>query len=561
MGRTLRPSGTVRPLVSWLIVGALYGAITLAMATPFLDYREIGRASFAGDGRLIVWTMAWIARVLTEGYALFAAPMFFPAATPLAYTEHMLVLGILGTPIQLVTGNPVLAFNIVWLASFWANAMAAHALAFHLTRRHDAALVAGLTYGWSYFRVLHLAHLQLQWSAWLPLGVLLLHRWFLQPTLPRLGAAMLVSAAQMLTSWYMAVLTLILHGAWTIWLMMGRGRREWIRHLWALAAAAIAGAALLLPLVVPYLRVIRPTPQADVHGDSVGLLDYVAPPETTWAGVTLAAQSAYQGGQVWGEQTVFLGFIPLAFAILGLGRWRGTPEGDDARARTFFVLIAIVALALSLGPMGGFGPYDLLTRVPGLALFRAPARFALLVLLAVAMLAAFGSAAVWTALERKKGARLRRGLVAVVSLAMLFEWWPMTGTIPKAETRPVPIIYRAFEHLPPGAIVSLPDYATRPEWYVRADYLLYAAVHRRPIVNGYGRSDPPEYASIIEQLSTFPSSTSAELARALRVRYFVIHSEEMEGAAIIDRASRTVAFRLVTRAGGDAIFEVVEDNR
>ena len=76
-----------RTLASWLIVSVLYGVITLAMASPFLDYREIGRASFAGDGRLIVWTMAWIARVVTEGYALFAAPMCFSAATPLAYTS------------------------------------------------------------------------------------------------------------------------------------------------------------------------------------------------------------------------------------------------------------------------------------------------------------------------------------------------------------------------------------------------------------------------------------------------------------------------------------------
>ena len=484
--------GTVQPLISWLIVGALYGAVTLAMASPFLDYRDIGQASFGGDGRLIIWTMAWVARVITEGHALFAAPMFYPAAISLAYTEHMLMLGVLGTPIQLATGNPVLAFNIVWLASFWSNALAAHALAFHFTRRHDAALIAGLTYGWSYFRVLHLAHLQLQWSAGLPLGMLLLHRWFRAPTLPRLGAATMVSAAQMLTSWYLAVLTLILHGGWTMWLMTARGRREGTRHFGALATAALVGAILLLPLVRPYLRVIRPGPPAEVHGASVAVLDYIAPPETTWAGLTLAAHSTYRGGQVWGEQTVFLGWIPVAFAVLALTRWRGTAEAVGARARAFFVLLALGALAFSLGPMGGFGPYDLLTRLPGLDLFRAPARFALLVLLAVAILAALGSAAVWTALERTKGTRLTRGLVAVVSLAMLFEWWPVTGTIPRAETKPLPAIYRAFEHLPPGAIVSLPDYATRPEWYLRTDYLLYAAVHHRPVVNGYGRGDPPD---------------------------------------------------------------------
>jgi hypothetical protein len=43
---------------SWLIVAGLCLAITLVMATSFIDVRELATASFANDGRLIVWTLA-----------------------------------------------------------------------------------------------------------------------------------------------------------------------------------------------------------------------------------------------------------------------------------------------------------------------------------------------------------------------------------------------------------------------------------------------------------------------------------------------------------------------
>ena len=61
---------------------------------------------------------------------------------------------------------------------------------------------------------------------------------------------------------------------------------------------------------------------------------------------------------------MFLGWIPVAFAILAVRRRRENSGVCDARPRAFFVLIGIMALALSLGPLGGWGPYDLLTRVP-----------------------------------------------------------------------------------------------------------------------------------------------------------------------------------------------------
>src|SRR5262245_62952975 len=128
---------------SWPVVAVIYLAITLVMATSFVRLDELGEATFAGDGRLIVWTIAWTCHAILSRTPLFGANMFFPASNALAYTEHMLGLGLLALPLQLITDNPVLTFSILWLAAFWANAMAAHLLALRFTGRHDAAIAAG----------------------------------------------------------------------------------------------------------------------------------------------------------------------------------------------------------------------------------------------------------------------------------------------------------------------------------------------------------------------------------------------------------------------------------
>lgn len=548
-------------LAPWLGVAGIYGLVTVLMIRPFVDLRTLGEATLPGDGRLIVWTIAWIGHAISNGLPLFDANMYFPSGSALAYTEHMMTLGVMGWPIYLLTGNPVTVFSTLWLAAFWANGMGAHALAFRLTGRHCAAFAAGLIFGWSYFRVLHLGHLQLQWTVWMPIGLLLLERWHRTASLRWLLAATAASLAQMLTSWYLAVLTVILNAAWLAWLMW-RDRQPLRPRVFQVAVCAALGALVLVPVIQPYLRSLTPGPVAESVNSSTDLWAYVMPPENTAAGLLLARYAGVPGESIWGERAVFIGWIAVllagcAFAIrptdASAARTGGTPH------RTFFALLGLLGLALALGPSGhGLAPFDLLTRLPGLGLFRAPARFALLVLLAVAMLAAVGAARLFRLCEARWGVAAARIAAAVVCVVMLAEWYPVGANVPRAEVKRPPEIYQLLESLPPGAIVSLPDYRLRPQWFSRADYLLYASFHWRPIVNGYGRSEPREYLSIVEQLSTFPAPQSVELARALGVRYFVIHSAEMEEGQNVVEAIDPATFRLLAHRGPDYLFEVNE---
>ena len=67
----------------------------------------------------------------------------------------------MATPLQWFGLNAVTAANLTLLAMFPLSALAAHWLGFAVTRRHDAAILCGLAYGFCPYRIAHLQHLEL----------------------------------------------------------------------------------------------------------------------------------------------------------------------------------------------------------------------------------------------------------------------------------------------------------------------------------------------------------------------------------------------------------------
>lgn len=383
-----------------------------------------------------------------------------------------------------------------------------------------------------------------------------------RPTWARLAWFAGATLMQMLTSWYTAVLEALLVMLWFAWMLATSHRLQLARHGVQIAVASAIGAAVLVPLARPYVRANVPEPAANVAGLSADLRTYLAPPEDTWVGQQLKHRFSMNARWIWGEQTLFLGWIAVALAILGaidiVTRSLQSSGEDcrDARIALFFVALAMLGVWLSLGPAGGrVSPFALMSAVPGVSLFRAPARFALLVMIAVAVLAAVGLA---RSLEQMEAGGLRRlvpPVVAAIAVLMLLEWRVVTSVM-RAEPLPVPAIYESLNRLPPGPVMSLPDYSAGPEWYFSADYLLFATTHWRPIVNGYGRSVPPAQPAIIAKLSSFPSPDAAALARTLGVRYFIVHTERLRSATAAEAAQRSPDFMLRAAIGPDYLFEV-----
>jgi hypothetical protein len=530
---------------------ALYCAATALLVHPFIGGAALSTATFGGDARLLVWTMAWDAHALLNGLPFFDANIYHPQPGALAWAEHHVGVALFALPAQVLTQNPVLAYWSVWLASFPLNALAMRALARRVTGDEVASFVAGLVYAFCFFRMHHaVGHVQLLWTWALPLVPLALERWLDKPLVSRTLALTLLVLIQVLTTWYTAVLTVLL--ALFVSLFLWPRATLTRRHVGSGAIAALVAAGVVAWLARPYFALVLPPP-GEIASNSADLLAYLMPPLNTWQGRWLSATMTVSLGEIWGERTLYAGGATLVLSVVGvfaLARREPLP-GTGLLGAVLFT--GAVAMALSFGPSSsGWAPFDLLASLPGMSLMRAPARFALLVMLALALLAAVGARSL-----RRRGA-IGGTAIAVLSVAIVLESYVVDLPGGAAAPLPTPAVYSALATLPAGALVSLPIYWRAPDAFRDADYLLFSTTHWRPMVNGYGRQVPPTHEALYDALATFPSAEAVSAMRTNRVRYVIVHTNRArELRERVEQARQGSAFHLIRAfEDGDALFEL-----
>jgi hypothetical protein len=537
--------------------------ITGPFVSPYIDYRHLFTASYEGDSRLVMWGLAWDAHALVSGTPLFDSNIYHPEPGSLRFNEHFLGIALAALPFQWI-GGPVFAYWVVWLLSFPLNALAMYVLAWHTTRDRAAAFVAGLIYAFCFFRMHHAhGHLQLLWTWPLPLLPLAIHRWI---ELPSWGRALCVAALvvmQALASWYLAVLTAIV--CLVSAAVCGFGRTLTRRHVVQGGLAAVVGGGFVVWLALPYLS-LQPGGAGEAAGLSADLTGYLLPPLNTWVGQRLPTE--WEPREIWGERTIYVGMTTLLLATIGLGKWGRSSFKEDTRAASgeasslndlrphLAVLITgVFAFAVSFGPStGGWSPYDLLSQLPGFSLLRAPARLALLVMMALALLAAIGVATI-----RPRLGRWRTAACVLLSAGILFESYVVNFPGGRPQPFPIPPAYAYLATLPAGAVLSLPAYRATPEAFRDSDYLYFSTAHWQPIVNGYGRQEPPQHAELMETVTRFPDARALERLRQIRVRYVVVNSERAsELRPAIDAARSAPGVRQLGEFGSDVLFEIAQ---
>jgi hypothetical protein len=538
----------------WAVV-VFYAAVTGVMAAPFFNYGALASATYEGDARLIVWTLAWDNHAVLSGRSLFDSNIFYPAAHSLAYNEHLFGLSLFTLPLYAATANPVAAYNIVWLASFLLNGLAAHALLKRHTGRELAAIGGSLVFTFSFYKMLHAhGHLHLVWTWLIPVSIVAFERWVENPSFARAAAWAAAMVLQSLTSWYLAVITVIAHIIVFVCLLPELARRSLFRPLWQLGAVATLSTAIVWPFAAPY-RALAQSERTEVAAYSADLAGYIVPPANTWVGQLWLKHVGPGPGWIWGERTIFIGWTALAIAALGVLRlWRLQRH----RLLLLYAACAAVGFILSLGPStsdGGesWSAFRLLSSLPGMGAFRAPARFALLVVLGVAGLTAFGVDFLAT--------HVRRATVVLYLLfaVMLSEWYVVASPAGKPQPFFIPDIYRTEAVASARALVSLPDYRGAPDWFRGGDYLYYSTAHWRPIVNGFGRAEPPDHQHVLSHMRAFPGPNNARTMRTLGVEYVVFHAaRQPQGSqTIIDDALKmSDDYELVARDGEDYLFKV-----
>jgi hypothetical protein len=543
-----------------MALSAVYLTACRVMLAPIVNFAQLRTSSYEGDARAFIWVLAWDNHaVLDHVRSLFDANKLFPLPDALAYGEHLFGISLFTLPVYAATRNPVLAYNVVWLLAYVLTAAAVHVLAFRYTRDHLAAMTAALAYTFCFFRMHHgHGHLNLIWSFWIPVSFVAMERWTAKPTWTRLTIWTLVIVLQALAAWYEAVLITVADALFLAWLFAVEGRRMPLsRFVLQGLSAALVAAALVWPFARHYFILHSDSP-AFAAGASADFAGWFVPPENTWMGQWLLAHDIKGPRWIWGEVTVYLGWITVALGLAGAVVTLRSRDTLVRRSR-FFILLGLVAAVLALGPSssevasGSFGwtPFGALSHVPGVSLFRIPARYTQLLNLALAVLAGTACAA----MHRRFG-RAGRAATIVLTLALLGEFYVVKfpGGVPQPFV--VPDVYKYIATLAPGPVISLPDYARTPLWFLEANYSYFSTAHWHPVVNGDSREWPPQFIELSERMKAFPAPSAAQTMREIGLQYVVLHAGVRGGDDLLAPAQASRDFRQLARFDRDYVFQV-----
>jgi hypothetical protein len=525
---------TRRGTLTWLGVALLFGGLSVVMTWPMSRHLSTV-APQHHDVFFNMWRLRWIAHALvTDPAHLFDANIYSPEKDTLAYSDAMLVEGFVAAPLGAL--NPVLVHNLMMLLPIAASGVALFALCWYLTGSRGAGIVAGIAFAFAPFRFEHIMHMEIQWTFWMPLAFLALHR-LLETGRWRDGLAMGASLTlQMLSCIYYGIFLGTLLGAGLLILFFRDRRAAWRRVLPPVAAGFLVAGVVSAAYAMPYARVhtlVGDRPISQVETFSARPLDYVSALSGNWA-----FGSPDRVGHA--ERHLFPGAIVTLLAIAGLLLQR-----PHRRQVTYLVLL-VLAFDLSLG-YGGF-TYPILARFVGAyRSLRALARAGIFVVMFLSILAAYG----YAILLQSARPAVRAALCAALAAGMLVEYWT---TFPVVEF-PVsaPPAYRILARRPPGVVAELP--APTPERVGFEGRRIYLSTFLWfPIVNGYSGNFPPSYLARIDRLHDFPSDRALRQLRHDNVAYVVIHVDEYTGPelhVIHDRLAEFGMGELGTFDAGD----------
>jgi hypothetical protein len=322
-----------------------------------------------------------------------------------------------------------------------------------------------------------------------------------------------------------------------------------LRYCFTLLALGVISLIILLPQILPTLRyVLSPEkgvasafnsyirPFEDLFAQSARPLSYFLPSvdQPVFGKFTEKFVGSNLYGASFTEHALYLGWLPLILAFFAFRKWRarrkskelGTaPCGDSPSNREdfyigFFAFLAVMAWLFSQPPwwnLFGFKvympPFFMYKVLP---MYRAYCRFGIVVMLAVAVLGAYGLKFILEKFQ-SRGKAVSVGILFCALL--LFEFWnyPPFKVI---DVSRMPQAYAWLRAQPQGcAIAEYPLDAESPN----ERYKFYQTIHQKKMINGtVPGTQAHEFAKTITKLSDL---RTAEVLKGMGVTYVLVHHD------------------------------------
>ncbi len=579
-----------------MAVLAFYLLIALLFTWPLaLHFAQSAPGEQTGDTWQMVWNLWWVREALTHFQSPFQTSLiFYPQGTGLYLHALNALNGLVSLPVQLLVGafstsaaGAIAGYNFIVLLSFSLAAYGAFCLARYLWQSERAALLAGLAYGFSTYGFDHLlGHLNLVSYELIPFYILFLLRALhntgnpalfslhtVRLTLPPVLFLLGLTLLELQYVLYMAFFSLFYLAYLTGLFLLGKVRKKpalfRLSRIYGRAGFIGVGFVVLsLPMTIPMLREALNNPntvplrQENTYSADLLAYFYPSPFHPLWGEFFQKAIKPFTATLI--EKVVFPGFTVYLLILAGFGWWLWqrfilrlrpvatvvvTSEEPGQAFRPgplFWLSIAAIFAVLSFGPRlhingaeyGPTLPGALIYELPILNITRVPARFGIVAILGLALVASWGLSRLEKVLW---GKRLAANLLTGLVLLMLgFELLPAPYPLVEYKVSP---FYQALAQQQTGdySIMEVP--LNFGKYQYRSDYLEAQMTHDKPTLNGYISRNPvfPPYygVPVFLEFRDFSSSPKPDILPAQKpdagilryfgVRYIVVRKDIIQG--------------------------------
>ena len=546
----------MRRLREPLLVVCTYTLLTILFTYPTVLQLSTHLPGKGGDTYVFVWNLWWIKKAVTELQTnpFWTDYLFYPKGVSLVFHTFVPLHGLLGIPLQALVGL-VAATNLINLLTFILSGYGAYLLCRHLVADRLSAFIGGMIFAFCPYRFAHLpGHFNLTSTEWLPFFALALLKLADADGRDRIRAPLWCAVLLLLIGlcdYYYLFYALLLAALFAVYRLWGEDSRTFLERdapplATALGLFVVGFSPILAIAGLELLREGRETLRgwggATIY--QADLLAYVTPSplHPILGPLTRPIWGRFAGNIA--EATVYAGFLPLTLGLVAVAKLRrGHPwvRFWSLSLATFFVLSLgpfprILGKAIRVIPL----PYQLVMRTPVLNYLRVPSRCAIMVMLSLAVLAAFACRRM---MDGTRGHRARPLIAVALALAISFEYF----AVPFPMFQPsVPEIYRRMGSEPDGYTVLEVPLGWRTGLSKIGDFppefMYYQTVHEKSLVGGYVSRVPDEKIRKLEarpllktllelQRDGRPSQAHSEMPvsalisdlAALQIRYLVIH--------------------------------------
>lgn len=600
-----------------ILIFSLFILLSLLVTHPLIFKMRSHIYASPGDPYSALWMFWWLKYARINHISFLFCPLI---ATPFGVSFAQFVKYPFWEtlyPLLSIPFGEVFTYNLVVLLSFSLSAITTYFLVLYFTKNKPASMVSGILYAFCPFHFAHAAqHIGLANIQWIPLYLLTLFKLTENRTYKNgFFVALAFSLCLALSDYYLAyfavvsTLLFIFYGMGYVWRRRGcrlqiAGLRSGLKTFKVILATILIASVIVLPLVYSTLKLILTSVQAlspseyirplrDLFSNSARPLGYLLPSQSNpfFGNYTRGFVKTHFYGAHLTEHTLYLGWVGIVLSIVAIREWRRRNREQRAESRErraeretlysklqaqssnlqdqgsriqqgvgFFLLYGLAALLLSRSPyivIGGFKilfpSYFMYKIAP---MFRVYARFGILVMLSVAVLAGIGLANI---LNRITTPKKRRIFLVLIGLLVVLEFAPSLPAPMIDATIPPPVYQWIAEQPGDFAIAEYP----LEDYIGSSDCLFYQRMHKKRLING---ALPGSHADKVRKsVTNILDPKTPGVLNYLGAKYVIFHperhlrSEDVEIIGAVPDISKQKGLRLIKDFEEARVYKIVAE--